>query len=109
MEPKDFAIIKTALASYYDEAYYMAIFDAGFGRIADLVFLDYLKMLEKKKNLDLAQIKINGLNKKEIHKDLNKDIKSSPNYVIKEVENVRDTEIVVDFDNKIKTEISQDF
>lgn len=40
---------------------------------------------------------------------MNKDIKSSQNYVIKEVENVRDTEIVVDFDNKIKTEIPQDF
>lgn len=65
-------------------------------------------MLEKTKKLSLAEINTNNLNNKEIREGLDKYIKLAQNYVIKEIENVRDTEIVVDFDKEIKTEILQD-
>lgn len=116
-EMNEISIIKNSFMMFIEKAFFDIIIISNYGRIADLVYQDNVDVLLNVKQKNLNEInssfadffsKINERNS-QMERDFRNDINKSTRYIMKEVENVRDVEVVVGVNGSIDSLIDQDF
>ncbi|KAK8870913.1 hypothetical protein M9Y10_008826 [Tritrichomonas musculus] len=114
---KQIIIIIQSHMRYLEEEYFEILKGLGESTILDVLYVQNLKVLEAQKTKDDTELKkiftifIKNINKKQsvVDESFNKSSKKGTNYVMKEVQSIREIEVICEKGGDIDTLIEPDF
>ena len=116
-DTKQIIIIIQSHMRYLEEEYFEILKGLGESTILDVLYVQNLKVLEAQKTKDDTELKkiftifIKNINKKQsvVDESFNKSSKKGTNYVMKEVQSIREIEVICEKGGDIDTLIEPDF